>query len=409
MDIKSLSYKKEIIKALSFGKKLTAHEISLLIDKSIPLTNRILEDLVKSGILQDEGLALSTGGRRATQYSIAPANLYVLSIAMDQYITRFSLIDLHDKEIQHLEKFPFPLVPRRIEIDQLIEKIEEYLGKNYVDREKILGIGIGMPGFVDVKKGINHSYFSEFNNGNSIPERIGGRIGLPVFLDNDSSVIAITEHVIGQAGSNNNLVINFGWGIGLGIIIDGELYRGQNGFAGEFSHIQLFNNNKLCSCGKSGCIETEASMLVIVNKVKEALSNGRATTIEHLPDDLEAASEVVIEAAKAGDQLAVELFSQAAYDIGKGIAILIHILNPEQIIISGRGAAVGSILLAPIYQAINKYCIPSLSSYTEIVLSKLTKYSEVYGAAMHVIQNFDQNIISKFEKSTSLQQKSNSY
>lgn len=409
MDIKSLSYKKEIIKALSFGKKLTAQEISQVIDKSLPLTNRILEDLVKSGILQDEGLALSTGGRRPALYSIAPKNIYVLSVAMDQYITRLSIIDLHDKEIMHLEKFPFPLIPQKNVIDHLIEKIEQYLGKNYVAKEKILGIGIGMPGFVDVKKGVNHSYFSELNSEKNIPDSIRERVGLPVYLDNDSSVIANTEHVMGLASSNNNLVINFGWGIGLGMIIDGELYRGHNGFAGEFSHIQLFNNNKLCSCGKSGCIETEASLLVIVTKVKEALESGRATTIQNLPEDLELAADVVINAAKAGDQLAVELFSQAAYDIGKGIAILIHILNPEQIIISGRGAAVGSILLAPIYQAINKYCIPSLSSYTEIVLSKLTKYSEVYGAAMHVTQNFDKNLISKFEKTKSLIKNSNSY
>ncbi len=402
MDIKSLSYKKEIIKALSFGKKLTGLEISQLIDKSLPLTNRILEDLVRTGVLQDEGLALSTGGRRATLYSITPGNIYVLSVAMDQYITRLSIIDLHDKEIRHLEKFPFPLISQKSDLDELIEKISQYLEKGYVDKDKILGIGIGMPGFVNLQKGINQSYYPELINGKNILDRISEKIGLQVFLDNDSSVIAIAEHAMGQAGGNNNLVINFGWGIGLGMIIDGELYRGHNGFAGEFSHIQLFNNNKLCTCGKSGCIETEASMLVIVNKVKEALKNGRATSIKDLPDDLEAAVDVVINAAKAGDQLAVELFSQAAYDIGKGIAILIHILNPEQIIISGRGAAVGSIILAPIYQAINKYCIPSLSSYTEIILSRLTKFSEVYGAAMLVTQNFDKNLITKYEKSTSL-------
>lgn len=403
MDIKSLQYKRDILRALGFGKKLTAHEISQLTNKSLPLINRILEDMVKSGMLQDEGLALSTGGRRPALYSIAPENIYVLSVAMDQYITRICLIDLHDQEIRYLQKFPFPLSQKENVIDGLIEKIKQYLKNNYVDREKILGIGIGMPGFVDVKKGVNHSYFSELKPEKNIPESISEKVGLPVFLDNDSSVIAITEHEMGAAsGSSNNLVLNFGWGIGLGMILDGELYRGHNGFAGEFSHIPLFKNNKLCSCGKSGCLETEASMLVIINKAKEAIANGRASSVKKLPEDLEAASDIIIAAAKSGDQLAVELFSQAAYDIGKGIALLIHILNPEQIIISGRGAAAGSLLLAPIYQAINKYCIPSLSSYTRIVISKLTKFSELYGGAMLVIQNFDKKLIAKFEKSTSL-------
>lgn len=403
MEHKYLQYKKDIIRVLSFGKKLTAHEISLLIDKSLPLTNRILEDMVKSGILQDEGFALSTGGRRPALYSIAAGNMYVLSIAMDQYITRFSIIDLHDQQLSHLEKFPFPLVQHQNKIEELTEKIQQYLNNNYVEKEKILGIGIGMPGFVDVKKSINHSYFTDLKDGKNITDSISEVVNLPVFLDNDSSVIAITEHEMGVAkGSKNSLIINFGWGIGLGMILDGELYRGHNGFAGEFSHIPLFNNNRLCTCGKSGCLETEASMLVIINETRMAIKSGRATSIQTLPDDLEAASDMVIAAALSGDQLAVELFSQAAYDIGKGIAILIHILNPEQIIISGRGAAAGGLLLAPIYQAINKYCIPSLSSYTQIIISKLTKFSELYGGAMLVAQNFDKKHIAQLENSTTL-------
>ncbi len=402
LDTKYLQYKKMIFKALSLGKKLSAQEISYQIGKSLPLTTKILEELLRAGILQDEGLAHSTGGRRPSLYAISKGNIFVISVAMDQHITKIALIDLYGKEILHLEEFSFQL--RKHSLNDLIGNINEYLSKGYVDRSKILGIGIGMPGFVDVKKGVNHSYFAEVNGTRNLPAAMEKQLGLPVFLDNDSSVIAITEQVLGAAaGISNALVINFGWGIGLGMILNGNLFRGNNGFAGEFSHIPLFNNNnKLCSCGKSGCLETEASVLVIVEKAREALRAGRASIIKDLPDDLEAASEIVISAALAGDQLAVELFSQTAFDIGRGIAILIHILNPEQIIISGRGAAAGTLLLAPIYQAINRYCIPSLSSYTKIVISDLSKLSEIYGAALLVIENFDERTITKFEKSLDL-------
>ncbi|MCG7860006.1 ROK family protein, partial [Flavihumibacter sediminis] len=97
------------------------------------------------------------------------------------------------------------------------------------------------------------------------------------------------------------MVINLSWGIGLGMIVNGSLFRGYNGFAGEFSHIPLFNNNKLCDCGKMGCLETEASMKVLVNKVREGIESGRVTSIKTLPEDIDSAFELIIQAAIRGD------------------------------------------------------------------------------------------------------------
>jgi Transcriptional regulator/sugar kinase len=145
----------------------------------------------------------------------------------------------------------------------------------------------------------------------------------------------------------------------------------------------------LCSCGKSGCLETEASMLVVLEKAKEELSKGRVSAIKKIPDDYEEASAVIINAALQGDQLAVELLSRTTYNIGRGIAILIHILNPELVVISGRGALAGNMLLPPIQQAVNKYCIPRLAAYTEIVVSSFSNNAELIGAAALVVENFD--------------------
>lgn len=389
MDTKTELYRKLVIRTLSFGKSLTAYDISAGIEKSLPLTNRILGSMVKEGILQDDGLGASTGGRRPATYSIVPEVSYVLSVAMDQHITKVSLIDLSGMEILNLKKYDLPLYQNEKALTDLIQALKNYLRGLDIPVSKILGIGIGMPGFVDVKLGINYSYLIPPGRKQvDISEFIEKEIGIPVFIDNDSSVIALTEYMLGPAsGKSNSLVINFGWGVGLGMILEGKMFRGWNGFAGEFSHIPLFNNNKLCSCGKSGCLETEASMFTIIQDFKEALSSGRVSCIRDLPADLEMAADEVIKAVLAGDQLAVELFTQAAYDIGKGIAILIHILNPEQIIISGRGAAAGSVILAPIHQAISKFCIPRLASYTEIIISDTAKDSEVYGSAALVTEN----------------------
>ena len=321
-------------------------------------------------------------------YSLVAEKMFVVSVAMDQLVTRIGMIDLQSNDVSSLKKYNLILPHNQSALPELVKYITEFIKGSGIEKSKIIGVGIGMPGFVDVDKGINYSFMD--NKKISIPAHIEQVIDIPVFMDNDSSLIALTELKLGLARHRKNaMVINLGWGVGLGMIINGKLFRGNNGFAGEFSHIPLFENNKLCSCGKSGCLETEASMLVVLEKAKEELSKGRVSILKNIPDDFEEASAAIIQAALRGDQLAVELLSKTAYNIGRGIAILIHILNPELVVISGRGALSGNMLLAPIQQAVNKYCIPRLAAYTEIVVSSFSNNAELIGAAALVVENYD--------------------
>lgn len=381
-------YKRKVIKELCFGNVLSALEISLRVEKSLPLITRIINELVEEEILQEKGYASSTGGRKPLMYSLVAGKMYVIAVAMDQLVTRIGIIDLQNCDVSSLKKYNLILPQNQQALSTLVKYIAEFIKQSGIEKSKIIGIGIGMPGFVDVDKGINYSFMD--NKKESIPEYIEQVVGVPVFMDNDSSLIALTELKLGSVRSRKNaMVINLGWGVGLGMIINGKLFRGHNGFAGEFSHIPLFDNNKLCSCGKSGCLETEASMLVVLEKAKEELSKGRVSVIKEIPNDFEEASSAIINAALQGDQLAVELLSETAYNIGRGIAILIHILNPELVVISGRGALAGNMLLAPIQQAVNKYCIPRLAAYTEIVVSSFSNNAELIGGAALVVENLD--------------------
>jgi predicted NBD/HSP70 family sugar kinase len=174
------------------------------------------------------------------------------------------------------------------------------------------------------------------------------------------------------------------------MILEGKLFRGNDGFAGEFSHIPLFKNGKLCSCGKTGCLETETSLSYMIQKAKAEIRSGRATYLTkiHLDEsDHEAVAKHFIDAAILGDTLVIEIISAVAFNIGRGIAILMHLINPGKIILSGRMAGVGRIWLAPIQQAINEFCIPKLVSNTKIELSKLGHEAEIIGAATLVIEN----------------------
>ncbi|MEO8861245.1 MAG: ROK family protein [Ginsengibacter sp.] len=388
MMTKTSYYKRKIIKELCFGKTLSAQEMSQLTGKSLPLTMKMLSELVKEGFVKESGYALSTGGRRPLTYSMVSGNMYVISVAMDQLITKIGIIDVQNYTISEVKKYNLNLYEHSNELVKLVECLEDFMGGAAIEKSKIIGIGIGMPGFVDVDKGVNYSFLE--NEGSSIAEFIEEAVGLPVYIDNDSSLIALAEFRLGSARNTNNAaVINFGWGIGLGMILNGELFRGDNGFAGEFSHIHLFENNKLCSCGKSGCLETEASMTVVLEKVKEAVELGRVSLVKNISDDIEESFSTIMNAALKGDQLAVEALSDTAYNIGRGIAILIHILNPELVVISGRGAASGNMLLAPIQQAVNKYCIPRLANYTAIKVSSFSNSAELIGGAALVIENYD--------------------
>ncbi|HKG06362.1 MAG TPA: ROK family protein, partial [Pedobacter sp.] len=257
-----------------------------------------------------------------------------------------------------------------------------------ISKDQVLGVGIGMPGFMDTRKGVNYSFFKTPDR-RSLRDYLNAEIGLPVFIDNDSSVIAMAELKFGAGkGCKELLVVNVGWGIGLGMIINGRLFRGHSGLAGEFSHIPLSQSNKLCSCGKRGCLEVDTSLLVLVERARARMESGISSSMEELfKDQSKLPGDHLLDAAKAGDPLAVSVLSEAAFLIGKGVATLIHIMNPKLIVLSGRGARAGKILMAPIDQAIHEFCIPRLAEHTEIKVSELASESELLGAAILVMEN----------------------
>jgi len=384
-------FKKEIIKQLYFNKTLSITDLSINLNKSIPIIIKTVSELINEGKVIEMGLAPSTGGRRASMYSLRSDVNYTVAVAMDQFITRIALMDMANNFIGPVKKIELKLAKNDNALNVLVSSIVSFVNETKINKDKIIGIGIGMPGFIDAKKGLNYSFLESTRGINQV---ISEATGLPVFIDNDSSLTALAELKFGLGTTKKNaMVINIGWGIGLGMILNSNLYRGENGFAGEFSHISLFSNNKLCSCGKMGCLETETSLLVIIEKAKQGLLNGRNSILKDqiFDVDIETAFELIAKASQKGDQFAIEIISKAAYEIGRGVSILIHLLNPSVIILSGRGAQAGKVWKAPIQQAVNEYSIPSLAAHTEIEISSIEHNAELIGAAALVMENFERH------------------
>ena len=387
---KNLLYKGKIIKHLYFSNALSCSDLSAHIKTSLPLTTKMLNELIADNDIVETGYAPSTGGRRPQMYSIRANRLYTVAVSMDQLFTRIVIMDMQRNYVGEVEKFELHLAKNPQALSTLASKIDEYIRHSGIKKELIAGIGIGMPGFVDSKKGLNHSFLGEGDT--SISQYIMDKVGIHTYIENDSSLIARAELCFGAARDKKSaMVVNLGWGIGLGLILNGELFRGYNGFAGEFSHLPLFSNNKLCSCGKMGCLETEASLVVVVEKAKEGIRKGRVTMLQehHLNNNLDQASQAVIMAADKGDKFAVELLSESGYNIGRGVAILIHLLNPETIILGGRGALAGKIWQVPIQQALNEHCIPRLAINTEIEVSTMGFDAELIGASALVMDHYE--------------------
>lgn len=336
----------------------------------------------------ETGFAISTGGRRPQMYSLNPNLMYIVSVAIDQFVTRIAIIDMKKKIVGEVESLELSLHDNPEALFELRFHIREFINRSGIPESRIAGIGLGMPGLVDLKKGINHSFLKTQTG--SIISFINEEIDLPVCIDNDSRLIALAELKLGAAlGRKNVMVVNLAWGIGLGMILNGEMFRGNNGFAGEFSHIPLFLNNKMCRCGKMGCLETETSLYVMAERVAEGLKEGRLSVLKSLSlEHIDQAANEVINAAVNGDKFAIEVLSETGYNIGRGLSILILLVNPEMIVISGRGCAAGRLWLAPIQQAINEHSIPRIAENIEIKISTLGHQAELMGAAALVMESW---------------------
>ncbi|WP_129717802.1 ROK family transcriptional regulator [Pedobacter sp. SYP-B3415] len=390
---KNRQLKRELIVHLYHHESLSLNELSKLTGKSLPLITSAVNELVSEGYVIDKGLAPSSGGRRPVKFFLNPEkNRYIVAVAIDQMLSRLVIYDLFNTVKFPEQTAEINLAGNDESLNELHHFIDRGIKASGIVPEEILGIGIGMPGFVDIEKGVNYSFFPT-GTAQGLRDYLEMMLGLPVMIDNDSSLIALAEFNFG-AGRNESdiLVVNIGWGTGLGMILNGSIFRGSTGFAGEFSHIPLSDSNNLCSCGKRGCLEVETSLLVMVHNARAKLAEGAESKLQELFGNGEKSDgDHFLEAARAGDPLAVSILSDAAFLLGKGISTLIHILNPRKIILSGRGAVAGKIFLPPIHQAINEFCIPRLAEQTQVSVSAIAENAELVGAANLVIENCEFN------------------
>ncbi|PRY88516.1 ROK family protein [Mongoliibacter ruber] len=393
VEMKSYINKLKLIKNLYTKGSNTAGEMCTEVGISLPTVNSLLGDLMNSGEIIKHGRAESQGGRKPDLYRLAEDAFYIISIDINKFRTRVSIYNSLNKSVAEPEILKLQLNNEKETFDTICDFILQYKEKSGLDDQKIIAIGISMPGLIDSANGINHTYL-KFGK-KSLVENFETRLGRQVFLENDARAMTLAEFKFGQNEEYKNVLgIFIGWGIGIGIIIDGKLYHGASGFAGEFSHSPIFESHDNNLINKNTSLETVASGTAIVKMAKEAIQLDEdsilARMVKESNNEIEPA--LVVEAALTGDQRAITILSEAGLFLGRGISILLQLLNPELIILGGSVAEAKSYLTIPIQQALNIYSMPKTRESTELKTYKLGKEVGLLGGVAVVNEKIFEEI-----------------
>lgn len=378
---KNINIKKNIISFLGSVGNSTVADLCKELNLSAPKVANLINDLITDGLVKDFGKIDSTGGRRPNLYGLIPESAFFIGVDVKQNHINIGIIDLQKNLVRSVDNQPYKLSNTQESLENLCSLILNFIDEFNAPKDKILGVGINLSGRINYSTGYSYSFFHFHEE--PLSKVIESHIKIKVFLENDSRAMAFGEFSTGVVKDEKNvLFLNLDYGLGMGIMLNSQLYYGKSGFAGEFGHIPIFKNEIICNCGKRGCLETEASGWALTRMFKEKLNGGSSTVITREIDEIEL--EDIIEAANNDDTLAIELIAEIGENLGRGIALLINVFNPELVILGGSLASTGEYLRLPIKSAVNKYSLSLVNTDTQLKVSALGEKSGVIGACLLV-------------------------
>lgn len=309
--------------------------------------------LIAQNLVLEKAAGDSSGGRPPILLVINPKGGYVIGIKLTETHAICALTDL---EACILAKSSLPLSghdPVQV-VDDLAQMLPSFIREQKISKRQLLGVGVGLAGIIDAEKGILRQ--SPIYGWNNVPLRdmLQSKLHIPVYIENDVNTLTLTERWFGPGqGVDHFLTVTVGRGVGLGIVANGQFYRGQTGGAGEFGHITINPDGPLCACGKRGCLEAYIGDPGLIRSAQEAAARGK------LPDSIQDV-DALLALAQRGNSTAVQIFDQAGRILGIGIATLINLFNPKKIIISGEGTREGDLLFIPMQESIQQNTMPGL-------------------------------------------------
>lgn len=375
--------KKAMIRYIDQHGLSTITEMSQELKASVPKMTSLINELIAAGLVQEQGKLDSTGGRRASVFGLVSEACFFIGVDVKQYHINFGLMDFNRNMVIKKQKVPFLLENDPECLQRLMASTEEFIQFTGVERRLILGMGINLKGRINLKAGHNFNYFNFQDE--PLSDTIQRETGIPTFLENDSRAMALGELHSGIVSNEKDIIfMNLDYGIGTAIFIDGKLYYGKSGFSGELGHIPMFDNEVLCPCGKKGCLQTEASGYALIRKFRERIKKGASSSLLKKNKKMEEVTlEDIITEAIREDVLCIELLAEFGEKLGKAMAVLINIFNPELIILGGVLSESGDYIRLPAKSTLNKFSLGLVNNDTELKLSTSGEGSGVIGACLN--------------------------
>jgi len=373
-----------ILDTIRIYDSISRAEISQKTNLSPTTVSTLTEDLIKEEYIKEIGEGKSRGGRRPILLKFNSNAHFIMGVKLDAKRITLALTNLKLSIINKARK-TIKNTDENWVTRQIIDLVRRIARESSVQLEKIIGIGVGTIGMVDTEKGIVEEAINIGWENIPLRDLIKEELdNIPVYIDNVANLAALGEKQVGIAKKAKNLVyIHLGGGIGAGIILNGEIYEGSNGSAGEIGHTTVEPNGPRCKCGNRGCLENFASGRAIASRAISGLLAGRKTLINEITEGSidKVTAEVVAEAAKEGDEFALEIWRETAEYLGIAIANLINVYNPEMIIIGGGVAQAGNFLFEPLKRVVEERALPRATKIVKIVPSELQDDASLIGAA----------------------------
>ncbi len=359
----------EVLRAIATNGPISRAQLARDLGLSGPTLTQATKILIKSGLVKELQQTPSTGGRPATQLGLAAAAGQIIGVKLAPDHVTGVCVNL-DSEILWSFDEPFEAQGNAAikELTLLLKKQAKKV------KGQLIGIGVGLPGVVAPgDEGITDSVIFDWK-GINVGEQLSLALEVPVLLENDVNTLSITESLYGRGRDISNfLTITLGRGIGLGIVINGELYNGSHG-AGEFGHVNAVKNGEMCECGKKGCLETIAGDPAILSK---------AIALGLVPKN--SSIEKVRVAARGNKQISAKIFKEPAEAFGIAIANLINILGPELLLISGEGSEGWDLWKPWVEAALQSHVVETMKDF-EIEIDPWDDRKWALGATAIVIQ-----------------------
>ena len=381
-DNKNSILKKTILRLCIQSGEYSIAALSEQINTSVPTVTKLIGELMDEGFMIELGKSGTSGGRRPSIYGLNPEAGYFIGLDIRHTHASIAVTDFKGGLVCFEDNIPFILEIDEACLHAISKNIRDFFVEHDLDWNRVLGMGISVAGRVNPKTGYSNLY--SFDPDRPINKILSEDLDIPVVIENDSRAMTYGEYLSGVVKKEKNvLFVNVSWGLGMGMILDGRLYYGTSGYSGEFGHFPLLDNDQICRCGKVGCLETGASGSALVRMISEQLQAGRASSLSRIfKDQGKVNLNDIFKAVQEEDILTIETIEKIGANLGRGLAGLINVFNPQLVVLGGKVAMAGDYLLLAVRSAVKRHAQTIANQDTAIKFSKLRNQAAPIGDCM---------------------------